>query len=35
LIIPFIDNMLQIQYDGNPSQVQIKKWVLLMKSIFH
>ncbi len=25
LIIPFIDNMLEIKYDGNPSQVQIKK----------
>ena len=25
LIIPFIDNMLGIQYDGNPSQVQTKK----------
>jgi len=24
-IVPFIDNMLQIKYDGNPPQVQIKK----------
>ncbi len=25
LVVPFIDNMLGIKYDGNPSQVQIKK----------
>ena len=25
LIIPFIDNMLEIKYDGTPSQVQTKK----------
>ena len=25
LIVPFIDNMLEIKYDGTPSQVQTKK----------